>query len=310
MGQGVRARWQKGLATALGALAATASLGLFGPAAQPAQALAFGEFYVFVWKVALPASGDAPEKVDHLVGTMHFRLASEEDVPVGLRILMRESTAFAMEVDPDGFNREAVRSRLRLAPGQDLRTMLSPWHFRKLMQQFAPTGLNPDQVATIKPWLFGLLGANAKAFEHVLDGYLRRQAIEAGKRMVYLESVEDQISALDGGTLPEKVEMLRRNLESPDLQDDALSALVEAYKDGELDAVRGLVFDDELLRRYPRYYEALFDKRNAKWLPQIERLFAQERAVTAVGLGHMLGPKGLIQMLKDKGYRVDPVPFR
>lgn len=307
MARGAMQGWRRGLAIALGAALGAASLLL---PSQPASALAFGEFYVFVWKVARPEVGDVPEKVDHLVGTMHFRLASEEDVPVGLRIMMREATAFAMEVDPTQFRRAAVRQRLQLAPGQDLRTMLSPWHFRKLMQQFAPTGLNPDQVATMKPWLYGLLGANAKAFEQVLDGYLRRQALESGKQMLYLEGVEDQINALDGGTLPEKVDMLRRNLETPDLQEDALSALIEAYKDGELNAVRGLVFDDELLRRYPRYYEALFDQRNQRWLPQLEQLFARERAVAAVGLGHMLGPKGLIQLLKDKGYRVDPVPFR
>ena len=53
-------------------------------------------------------------------------------------------------------------------------------------------------------------------------------------------------------------------------------------------------------------YQRLLVERNRNWLPQIEALFARPRpAFVVVGAAHLVGPDGLIAMLKAKGARVD-----
>lgn len=47
--------------------------------------------------------------------------------------------------------------------------------------------------------------------------------------------------------------------------------------------------------------------RNAHWLPKIERQMKQGSCFIAVGLGHLQYKTGLIQLLKNKGYTLNPV---
>ena len=51
----------------------------------------------------------------------------------------------------------------------------------------------------------------------------------------------------------------------------------------------------------------MLDARNAKWLPKIEAYFARGGAFVAVGLGHLLGPRGLPALLEKDGYTVERV---
>ena len=51
-------------------------------------------------------------------------------------------------------------------------------------------------------------------------------------------------------------------------------------------------------------YQRLLVARNRNWLPQLEALFTRPgRAFVVVGAAHLVGPDGLIAMLKAKGYR-------
>ena len=46
--------------------------------------------------------------------------------------------------------------------------------------------------------------------------------------------------------------------------------------------------------------------RNHSWLPKIDALLARRgRAFIVVGAGHVVGPDGLLTLLKAKGYTVE-----
>jgi hypothetical protein len=53
-------------------------------------------------------------------------------------------------------------------------------------------------------------------------------------------------------------------------------------------------------------YQRLLVDRNRNWLPTLEALFSRRgRAFIVVGAAHLVGPDGLLQMLKAKGYAVE-----
>jgi uncharacterized protein YbaP (TraB family) len=60
------------------------------------------------------------------------------------------------------------------------------------------------------------------------------------------------------------------------------------------------------LKSEPLLYQRLLVDRNRNWLPKIEALFARRgRALVVVGAAHLVGPDGVVAMLKAKGYTVE-----
>ena len=53
-------------------------------------------------------------------------------------------------------------------------------------------------------------------------------------------------------------------------------------------------------------YQRLLVDRNKAWLPKIEALFSRSgHAIVVVGAAHLVGPDGVVAMLKAKGYTVE-----
>jgi tetratricopeptide (TPR) repeat protein len=54
--------------------------------------------------------------------------------------------------------------------------------------------------------------------------------------------------------------------------------------------------------------EMLFKRRNRAWIPALEKLAVTGHAFVAVGAGHLVGPDGVVALLRAKGYKVTRVP--
>jgi uncharacterized protein YbaP (TraB family) len=67
---------------------------------------------------------------------------------------------------------------------------------------------------------------------------------------------------------------------------------------------RKIVLKD--LQSEPQLYQRLLVERNKNWMPKLEALFARRsRALVVVGAAHLVGPDGLLAMLRSKGYKVE-----
>ncbi len=65
-----------------------------------------------------------------------------------------------------------------------------------------------------------------------------------------------------------------------------------------------LVLQD--LKSEPKLYQRMLVDRNRDWLPKIEALFARRgHALVVVGAAHLIGPDGLLAMLRAKGYTIE-----
>jgi len=134
-----------------------------------------------------------------------------------------------------------------------------------------------------------------------MDLVFQRSAREAGKRMLYLEGWKEQVAILDDAMT---VDLLRDSVDELDEVRERLGEMQRAYLRGDERALVPLVFDAEEMKKHPKLYELTFDLRNASWLPQLEARIAEGSAFVAVGVGHLIGDRGLVQMLTTKGVDV------
>jgi uncharacterized protein YbaP (TraB family) len=82
-----------------------------------------------------------------------------------------------------------------------------------------------------------------------------------------------------------------------------LAALVNAWKTGDEQSLEDLLLKE--FKEYPGLYRVLIVERNQRWLKRIEGYLTQPaRVMVIVGAGHMVGPDGLLEALRQRGYNV------
>jgi uncharacterized protein YbaP (TraB family) len=79
--------------------------------------------------------------------------------------------------------------------------------------------------------------------------------------------------------------------------------LVNAWKDGDVQSLDRILNQDK--RSDPATHEVLFSRRNAKWVPEIERFaHGDGNYLIIVGAGHLVGEDGVVAQLRRAGYSV------
>lgn len=149
------------------------------------------------------------------------------------------------------------------------------------------------------------------AVDTVLAGYASR----SDKPIVALETAAEQLALLAGRNAQEEGELVDSGLDEIEggQVPPMLRKLALAWAGG----------DEELLAAYPQWcdcvrtdadraqYARLLDDRNGPMADKIVALHAGGKAVfAAVGSLHMVGPKGLPALLRERGFAVERVPMR
>lgn len=274
--------------------------------------------------LALPAAGRAaspslwhvtgPAGEAWLFGSVHVLSPAINWRTPPLNAAVAASDVFVFEVPRDGAADKSVRrliaERGYLPAGVSLRDLLRPATQVKYDAAVAAAGLVPEQVNRQRPWLAGLqiLFAQMRNRQFTpqasADMVLLDAARKAGKPVRYLESLDDQFALLAPDDPALELEEFEAALS--DLQDagKAVAPMVDAWAKGDQNRLAAIVAED--MDGFPAARKALFDDRNARWVPAIAAMLKQKhRFFITVGAGHLAGPQGVPALLRKAGYRVD-----
>jgi uncharacterized protein YbaP (TraB family) len=193
---------------------------------------------------------------------------------------------------------------------KNLQQLLPPAAWQKLLKAAKPMGLAPEQLRLMEPWFLTLgLTMPAPDGQAVIDALIEDEAELQGVDLGYLETAAEQLAMMDSIRQDEDVSQLVEALDEPLKAKQQLAQLRASYFAGDAKGIEALALAPAMVKRYPDFYAKLIFNRNARWVPKVEKLFADEDAVVAVGLAHLLGDQGLVTRLKAKGYRVEPLPL-
>jgi uncharacterized protein YbaP (TraB family) len=172
------------------------------------------------------------------------------------------------------------------------------------------TGIPVEMIRTMKPWMVMLLITAFEAQKAGLDAslgldkYFFDKARAAGKPVLALETAESQIDRFD--TMPESLQeqMLRSTLSELEVQRSSIAAMIGAWRNGDAAALEKMALSS--FEGYRGAYTSLIVERNNNWVPQIEACMAKPQpCFVVVGAAHLIGPDGLLTLLKKKGYQVE-----
>jgi uncharacterized protein len=263
----------------------------------------------FLWRV------QAGKPTVYLLGSVHF--LKKENYPLNPKIekAFEESDTMLVEAN---INEQANADMLMilekgLYPENDtLKAHVSPETYRLIQEEAQRTGIPLDLIDKQRPWFLAL---TFTGLELLKSGFDPRYGVDhyflskAGKqkRILELESVDYQIKLLSG--FPDRDQELFLLFTLKDLKKvgQEVDKLLAAWASGDTKAMESMIlrhFRED--KRLLPIYEKLFDERNKKMAADIEfYLKTTGTYFVVVGAGHLIGEKGIVQLLKEKGYQVE-----
>ena len=262
-----------------------------------------------LWKVS---DGD---NAVYLLGSVHLLRPDDYPLPVQMDAAFADAERLRFEVSPEEMQSpQTQRSLIRrglLPSGQSLHDKLSPKTWQRLNAYAARSGLPLANIAGFKPWLAALVISvdEVKKIGYRedlgLDEHFMAEARKSGKPAAGLETAEEQFAVFDGLSDREQDEMMRQTLdEAADLRRE-MESLHALWRNGDGDGLYRLETKD--MAAYPEFFHRINRDRNLHWLPEIQSLLAEHEGDTLVVVGslHLLGQEGLVNLLRQKGYRVE-----
>lgn len=165
-------------------------------------------------------------------------------------------------------------------------------------------------VEPLRPWLVGMMLGIAPALQAGLDPKsgvdiaLKADADKAGKKLVGLETAEQQMRYFADMNPQDEVGFLRSVLDDVKAGPDKLLAMLAAWEAGDVETLGKLVMEDDA-NNDPGLYKTIFVDRNTAWAARLaERLKGGGVSFVAVGAGHLAGPDSLIVQLRKLGFVV------
>ena len=161
---------------------------------------------------------------------------------------------------------------------------------------------------TIKPmFLLGMQEGMSMSEDSTdfLDQYFMKKAKNDGKEIIGIETIEEQIKALDLIPLKEQAKLMLEMVE-PDTtkKQDSIQDLVDIYARGDLDAIYTYYRKEDLSNTFNA---ALITDRNLRMADRIDSIIHKKTLFTAVGALHLPGNEGVINLLRKKGYTLTPI---
>lgn len=261
-----------------------------------------------LWKV----TGKGIQSPSYLYGTFHIQDARVFSFDSTVWKAFNSCEAVAGELLFNDINVASVRQHMMMSKGQTISNMLSKEDFAILDSICkAKLGASAIFLNTMKP--FFLISTIQqmdfnKDQEEALDLFFQKQARQQGKICYGLEKYIDQINALDAITLKEQVEMMVEFLHDTTVKiADENNKLIATYLAFEIDSLVEMTQDPSLP---PRFSKILVDQRNVTMVKGFRKIAKTKRLFCAVGAAHLGGKKGIIALLRKKGYTVEAVPFQ
>lgn len=264
-----------------------------------------------VWSIHRPGGGTV-----YLAGSVHVLDTARSRLPPAFDSAWRDAERVVMELDMDDLDPAAAASFLAahatIGDGENLRTLLGAERFARVDAQARALGLSLDSVAQLEPWAVALALTQLQLVKLGLDPaqgveqQLTERARAEGKPIAGLETIDEQLGVLDGLSYMDQARFLELTAGESDSMATELDGILTAWRRADTAALERLLLVE--YERLPTLYGPLVTDRNRRWLPQIEALLARpDDTLVVVGTLHLVGPDGLLALLKDRGLVPTPV---
>ena len=281
--------------------------------------ITFGASSQLLWKI----SGNDMAKPSYVFGSHHMAPLSIKDSIAGLDQVLKDTEQMYGEIDMEEMMRPEVIAEMQqqmILPGDTTLTMLyTPAQFDSINVVLKPyvgvdlTAFNKIKPAAINAQLAVILASqavNGYNPQEQLDTWFQTQAKAENKHVGSLETIEKQLYILYGSqSLQRQAEVLLDAVNEMDKMVKMTKDMYDAYMRQDLDGLKKIM-DEEMDNEScstPEEEDILIYDRNKDWAEKLPAIMKEKSTLIVVGSAHLPGEEGLLNLLKQKGYKIEPV---
>ncbi len=270
----------------------------------------------FLWEVK------KGEQNFYLFGTMHLGDPALQVLPKVLKIAIDKSDEVRTEIPMDASFQMKSAVLMMRSDDKGLQEIIpKPLYQRteKYIKQINPQ-LNLVPFDKMKIWAFS-------AVVSMLENQLKYPTLQAIDSEIYhyaqsihkgvggIETIEEQLTAMDTFSLEEQIMGLESTLDYLEQNGDFIEEMKSLYTLGDekklMTFIEGTMFKIEKYKKFEeKFMQVLLYDRNVRMAQRIEALLKEsptKRYLFAFGVMHFLGEKSVVEYLERKGYSVSRI---
>lgn len=257
-----------------------------------------------LWKLEKP--GIAPS---YLYGTIHVDDPRINDLAPAVLDAFAASRNVLLELEMTPELADAAARRMMLPPDTLLADRIDPAIHRRTVEAMAARGVPEAATTRLRPWAIAVALSIPPQEGTPLDLRLHRRASEAGKPIVGLETMDEQLDVFDALSPEEEERYLNDTLDDLANIGEHTEKLLQAYLRQDLAALERLAteFVDKNSAYAKPLMRRLIEDRNHRMTERMLPHVDKGAAFIAIGALHLPGEEGVLQLLRQHGWTVTAV---
>jgi len=259
-----------------------------------------------VWKV------EGNDTEFYIGGSIHILRNQDYPLPDEFYEAYENSDILTTELDINEMNNPQnamkMQQKLMFQDGKTLSSVLSENVYNKLDSVGKTLGLNIKMMDKFKPSMVIItltfqslqkLGVTSQG----VDAHFTDKATRDEKSLLFLETFDEQLGFIESMGEGNEDEFVLYSIEDIENTTAEFINVIDEWKKGQQQLMQKQMQDLKL--NYPDTYETLLVKRNNNWMSHLEDyLKTPEVEFVIVGAGHLVGSDGVLNKLKQKGFKV------
>ncbi|QEC66699.1 TraB/GumN family protein [Panacibacter ginsenosidivorans] len=258
-----------------------------------------------LWEI----TGPDLQKPSYVFGTMHLLCSNDAKLSTNLQQVITNANEIYFEVDMDDLG--------QLLTGFTAGTMKHDTTLHQLytdeeynrVKTFFDThgmGMQLQMFSHMQPMLVSALVYQTMLPCAQADGMelsIMQLAHTKKKEIKGLETVAFQASVLDNIPYDKQAKELLNSIDSIETSTKEADEMIKLYKEQDIDKLLEFSLKSDG-GTTSDVQDVMIDQRNKNWADQFPNITKDKQILIAVGAGHLGGEKGLLNLLKEKGYTV------
>jgi len=258
---------------------------------------------------------EGEQRAGYLLGTIHSEDPRVLDFPEHFLDMLRSNQVFAMEMVPDLPTLNRLTEYMQYKDGTTLESLLGPERFVQVRAALSSYQMPSEWMARMKVWAVVMtLSVPPPETGFFMDFSLSLRAAGSGLKVVGLETLEEQLSFLENMSMEQQLGLLDQAISEHDQVREVHDRMVDSYLKDDLQALEAeagaqLGQLDQALKDY--FIGQGINARNHRMLEALLPLLEKDQVFVAVGALHLPGESGLLSLLRQHGFRLEPeaLPF-